>query len=393
MMTNWLIKKFIKDPDNSQTFQVRSAYGKLAGFVGIVCNLLLAVLKGVVALASGSVAIMADAVNNLSDMGSGIVSIAGFKLSEKPADKEHPFGHARYEYLAGLVVAVLVLVIGIELARASINKLINPTEVEYSLVSLLILVFSILIKLWLTFFYRKIGGFIQSQTLTASADDSRNDVISTSAVLLSAIISRLFQINLDGWMGLGVAIFILWSGYLLVRETLDPLLGTAPDPVLVEKIRTQILSYPGVLGTHDLLLHDYGPGRRFASVHVELAAEVDVMLSHELVDRIERDFLKEDNLFLIIHMDPIITDDPELTDLRLWLSGEVKQIHPELTIHDVRMVKDKKLRHVIFDCVKPESLDMSDDRLQDCLREIVTKKHPDYDCVITIDESFAPVIK
>lgn len=393
MITNWLIKKFMKDSANLQAPQVRSAYGKLAGVVGILCNLLLVLLKGVTALASGSVAIMADAVNNLSDMSSGIVSIAGFKLSEKPADKEHPFGHARYEYLAGLVVAVLVLVIGIELAKASINKLLKPTEVEYSLISLLILTFSILLKLWLTSFYRRMGGLISSQTLTATADDSRNDVITTAAVLLSAIISRLFHINLDGWMGLGVAVFILWSGYQLVRETLDPLLGTAPDPVLVEEIRTQILSYQGVLGAHDLLLHDYGPGRRFASVHVELAAEVDVMISHELIDRIERDFLQQHNLFLVIHMDPIITDDPELTDLRLWLSGEVTQIHPELTIHDLRMVKDKNLRYVIFDCVKPESLQMGDEELKERLRELVNLKHPEYDCVIIIDDSFAPVVQ
>ncbi|NLD52880.1 MAG: cation transporter [Clostridiales bacterium] len=390
-MTKWLIRRFVADREQVAKPAVRTAYGRLATTTGLLCNLLLAMGKLLVGLLSGSVSVIADAANNLSDASSSVISLLGFKMASKPADPEHPYGHARYEYLAGLMVCVIILLIGVELFRSSLNKVINPSPVQFSWITVGVLAASILVKQWMASFYRRIGSTISSNTLQAAATDSRNDVISTSIVLIAALISHFFKMELDGWMGLAVACFILYSGFGLLRETLDPLLGNAPDPELVQQIRDLILYYPGVLGTHDLMLHDYGPGRRFGSVHVEMAAEDDIMQSHDVIDGIERDILQQMNIHLIIHLDPIVTQDPLVADLRLWLSEQVKQIHPELTIHDVRLVKGITHSNLIFDCVKPSGLDMADDALKRALSEVVRQKHPSYFSVITIDESYATV--
>ncbi len=390
-MQNWLIKKLIKDSDNIQDLNVRAAYGKLSGKVGIFCNVVLFIGKFLTGTISGSVSITADAVNNLSDAASSIVSLVGFKLAERPADEEHPYGHARFEYLSGLTVAVMIIVIGIELFKTGLGKILNPSPVDFSLLTITVLIVSILVKLWMAVFNRSLGKKINSSTLEATAADSRNDVISTGAVLAAAVISEYFDVQLDGYMGIAVAVFVLISSIGLVRETLDPLLGKAPDPALVDYIRKKILSYDGVLGTHDLMVHDYGPGRQFASVHVEMAAEEDVLKSHDIIDDIERDFLNHDKINLIVHYDPIVTEGNGIDDLRGWLMEQVKSIDRRLSIHDLRVVKGNTKTKLVFDCVKPAFFHLSETELKNQICELVNKKYPLYYCVITIDTSYAAI--
>lgn len=387
-MIDWLVRRFVKDADNTSDAAVRTRYGQFAGIVGIVCNVALCVAKGAIGVLAGSVSIVADAVNNLSDAASNIVSLLGFKLASRPADPEHPYGHGRYEYLAGLVVAALVLAIGINLVASSVEKIVHPTPVEFNGTLVLILVLSIVVKLWMAAFNRTIGRRIDSETLQATAIDSRNDVISTAAVLASAAISHAFGIQLDGIAGTAVGLFIVWSGIGLVRDTVNPLLGQAPSPELVEHIRTKIMSYPGVLGTHDLMVHDYGPGRQFASAHVEMAAEADPMESHDLIDNIEQDFKNDDGLIVTLHYDPIVTDDPAVTDMRNWIDQAVKIIDPRITVHDLRCVPGPTHTNVIFDCVRPADLSISEDQLRRRVKQIVRDHYPNTVPKITIDESY-----
>ena len=387
-MTEWLVQHFIANPEHTGDPAVRSAYGQFAGIVGIVCNIALCVAKALIGLAAGSVSIIADAVNNLSDASSNIISLLGFKLASKPADLGHPYGHGRFEYLSGLVVAVVVVAIGIELVKSSIEKILAPTPVEFSPVLVAILVLSILVKLWMAAFNRTISARINSETLAATAVDSRNDVISTAAVLASAVLSHTASLDLDGWVGAAVGVFILWSGAGLVRDTVNPLLGQAPSPELVEHIRSKIMSYPGVLGTHDLMVHDYGPGRQFASAHVEMAAEADPMESHDLIDNIEQDFKTEDHMIVTLHYDPIVTDDPEVNDMRNWIDQAVKIIDPRLSIHDLRTVPGPTHTNVIFDCVRPHDLEIPDSQLKRKIEQIVRDHYPRTIAKITIDESY-----
>lgn len=388
-MTNFLINRFIPKSNNPATPESRAAYGKLAGTVGIFCNIILFISKITAGLLSGSVSITADAVNNLSDASSSIISLFGFKLACRPADEEHPYGHGRYEYLAGLMVAFIIMVIGAELLRNSVMKIIHPTVVEFSWLSVGVLSFSILLKLWMMIFNNKVGRIINSKTLFAAAADSRNDVITTAAVLIAALLSRFTTLELDGIMGVLVALFILYSGFGLVRDTLDPMLGKAPDEELVNAIREKILSYSGVLGTHDLMVHDYGPGRQFASVHVEMAAEDDPIVSHEIIDSIERDFLKNDGLHMIVHYDPISTKDSQVTELREWISEQIKFLDARLSIHDLRIVKGKNRMNVIFDCVVPNDMQIGEKEIKCFVNNIISEKYPEYTAVITIDRSYA----
>lgn len=390
-MTKALIRLFVKNHENTRDPAVRGAYGRMAGVVGICCNLLLFAGKFIAGTVFGSIAIAADAINNLSDASSNIVSLIGFKLAEKPADEDHPYGHARFEYLAGLAVAVMVLVIGVELAKNSLDKILHPTPVVFSWLSVAVLAASILVKLWMAVFNTYIGKLIDSSTLQATAADSRNDVLSTGAVLLATLISRFTPLELDGWMGLAVAVFILYSGAGLIKETLDPLLGQAPDEALVHYIHDKVMSYPGVLGTHDLMVHDYGPGRQFASVHVEMAAEGDVMESHDVIDNIERDFWDNDHLHVVIHFDPIITSDEKVNDARHWLGELVKDIDPALTIHDLRMVAGPTHTNLIFDCVTPAGFEMDEADLKQAIKQAVRSRRPDYFCVITVESSYASI--
>lgn len=390
-MTKALIRLFVNDSKNTKEPAVRAAYGHLAGMVGIVCNLLLFAGKFIAGTLFGSISIAADAINNLSDASSNIVSLIGFKLASKPADDDHPYGHARFEYLAGLAVAVMVLVIGLELAKTSVQKIFAPEPVVFSWLSVIVLVASIATKLWMALFNKTVGDLIDSSTLHATAADSRNDVLTTSAVLLATLISHFANLNLDGWMGLGVAIFILYSGVGLIRETLDPLLGQAPDEELVRYIHDKVMSYPGVLGTHDLMVHDYGPGRQFASVHVEMAAEGDVMESHDVIDNIERDFWENDKIHVVIHFDPIITSDQKMGDVRCWLSEIIKGIDSRLTIHDLRMVAGPTHTNLIFDCVTPSDFTMDEAELKQAIKQKVREKDPAYFCVITVENRYASI--
>ena len=372
---------------------MRTAYGNLAGAVGIVCNALLCAAKLLMGTLFGCISVTADAVNNLSDASSSIITLVGFKLSAKPADKEHPYGHARIEYLAGLAVSVLIIVIGFELARTSLDKILHPTPVAFSWLTVAVLAGSIGVKLWMAMFNRTIGRRIGSATLEATATDSRNDVISTAAVLATLVLGQATHLVLDGWMGLAVALFILYSGIGLIKETVDPLLGEAPSEELAQHIARKVLSYDGVLGTHDLMVHDYGPGRCFASVHVEMAAEKDVLESHDIIDNIERDFHDNDNIHLVIHYDPIQTGDRAVGTLRAWVEGQLKTISPQLSMHDFRTVRGPTHTNLIFDVVVPAGFALDDAALRARIQQLAQQKDTQemkYYTVVTVDHSYAP---
>ncbi len=388
-MTELLVKLFVKNSDKTENNEVRSSFGKLTGFVGIICNVFLFLVKLTVGTLSGSVSITADAVNNLSDASSSIISLLGFKLAAKPADADHPYGHARYEYLSGLTVAVLILIIGYELMKSSIQKIISPTAVSFSWISVAVLVISILVKLWMAMFNKNIGKRINSSALIATAADCRNDVISTSAVILAMIFSHYIKFELDGYVGVAVALFILYSGIGLVREALDPILGKAPDPEFVVTIKEKIMSADGILGTHDLMVHDYGPGNQFASVHVEVAAEGDVIELHDIIDNIERSFLDEYGLHMVIHMDPIVTSDEKVSQIRTLLSEAVKAIDRELSIHDLRAVIGPTHTNLVFDCVVPHGFKMSNAELREKISAAAKSIDEKYICVITVESSYA----
>lgn len=389
MISNLLIRFFVKDSESVNKKEVRTAYGKLSGGVGIASNLVLFAAKLIVGTLSGSVSITADAVNNLSDASSSIMSILGFKLASKPADADHPYGHARYEYLTGLMVALFIMLIGIELLKSSVGKIIEPTAVSFSWISIVILALTVVVKLWLSLFNIKIGKRINSKTLIATAADSRNDVIATSAVIISMIVSHYTSLELDGYVGTAVALFILYSGFGLVRDTLDPILGRAPDAELVKEIRDKIMSYPGVLGTHDLMVHDYGPGCQFASVHVEVAAEGDVIEMHDIIDNIEREISTLYNLHLVIHMDPIVTADDTIGEIRHRLADEVAKIYEELSIHDLRVVVGPTHTNLVFDCVVPHGFKMSNKELREKISAAAKAIDEKYICVVTVESSFA----
>lgn len=366
----------------------RTKVGSLAGVVCIVLNVVLCCAKGAIGVLSGSVSIVADALNNLSDASSNIVSVLGFKLASKPADFEHPYGHGRYEYLSGLVVAVLVLLIGIELIRSSVEKIIAPTPVEFSGALVIVLLLSCAAKLWMAHFNKRLGDRIDSETLYATAQDSKNDVIATAAVLICAVIAHFTGLALDAWVGLAVGAYIGWSGFELIRDTVSPLLGQAPDPELVRHIRSKIMSYPDVLGTHDLMVHDYGPGRQFASAHVEMPVEVDPMVSHDTLDNIEQAFKDEDGLVVTLHYDPIVTHDPHLADMRNRIDAAAKTLDPRLSIHDLRTVPGPTHTNVIFDCLRPENCALSAEDVKARLLSLVVEAYPQAVPKITIDEDY-----
>lgn len=387
-MTDLILRIFVPNAQDTGDPSVRTRYGLVASITCIVCNVALCLGKGAVGMLSGSVSIVADSLNNLSDASSNVVSLLGFKLASRPADQEHPYGHGRYEYLAGLVVAVLVCSIGINLLGSSVDKILHPAPTEFGPAVVIVLVGSMAVKLWMAVFNRRLGRTISSETLEATAVDSRNDVISTGAVLASAVISRLSGFDLDGWAGLAVGAFICWSGLELVREAVSPLLGRVPDPAYVEHIRAKIMGYPDVLGTHDLMIHDYGPGQQFASAHVEMAAEGDPLEQHDLLDNIEQDFKDDEGLIMTLHYDPIVTNDPQVRDMRHWIDLAVKEIDGRLSIHDLRCVPGPTHTNVIFDCVRPVDCPLSPAELRERISAAVRGHYPKAVCKITIDESY-----
>ena len=350
-MTELLLRRFTGARDGGQPD--RGAVGKLSGVVGIVCNLLLFGFKLLVGTLSGSVSITADAMNNLSDASSSIVTLLGFRLAEKPADADHPYGHARFEYLSGLAVAAMILIIGFELAKTSAEKILNPVPVEFTLPVAVVLLCSVGLKLWMCLFNRKLGGRINSPALLATAADSRNDAVATSVVLFAAVVERISGWQIDGFMGLLVALFILYSGVNLARETISPLLGENGDPELQQSIVELMATCPQVLGYHDLMVHDYGPGQRFASMHVEMDRREDPLFCHELIDNLERRSLETLKVHLVIHYDPVVVGDPETDRLREAVLALLQQRDPRLKLHDFRMVKGTEHTNLIFDAVLP----------------------------------------
>ena len=385
-MTGLLLRLFVKNHNDTENPVVRSAYGKLAGAVGIVCNLLLFAGKLLAGILSGSVAVTADAVNNLSDASSSLVTLLGFKLAERPADEEHPYGHARIEYISGLVVAALILLIGAELAKSSFSKILHPETVEFSLLTLGVLVGSILAKLWMALFCRKLGRRIDSTTLLATSADSRNDVISTAAVLVGCLAGYFFDVKLDGYIGMAVALFIIWSGCSIAKDTINPLLGERASEELVRNISDLILSHEKILGIHDLMVHDYGPGNCFASVHAEMDSAEDPLICHDIIDDIERDALRELQVHLVIHYDPIVTNDEELNAARALVEQEIKSIDESLSLHDFRMVRGPGHTNLIFDLVIPYSMEDRKAELKARIDERLQRQDRKYYTVITFDE-------
>lgn len=388
-MKNLLIKLFIKDPDNTRDPSVREKYGTLAGGVGIVSNLILCTFKILAGLIFGSIAVLADGINNLADAASSLITFLGFKLAGKPADKDHPYGHGRSEYMAGLAVSVMVEAIGLSLFKSSIEKTLHPEPVDFSILTIVVLAAAILIKLWQTSFNVSIGKKISSEALLATAADSRNDVISTSAVLLSTIVGKLGGFNPDGPVGILVALFIIKAGWELLTEAVSPIIGQAPDPEIVEELHKEIMAFDGVLGTHDLIIHDYGPGRMFASVHVEVDASRDIMETHDEIDCIEVAIYKKMGIMLTCHMDPLVLGDPLTDKVNEQLKEITAKIPDIINFHDVRVVPGHTHTNVVFDIVLAFNSKLTPAECKEMLQEELSKCNPLYVSVITIDRAMS----
>jgi len=378
---------FVRDIDHPDRPEVRIRAGMLGSITGVVVNILLSASKFLIGALAGSIAITADAVNNLSDAVSSGIGLAGFRLSGKPADREHPFGHARMEYLAASAVAVAVLSVGLELVRTSYRKILEPAPVELRVFTIIVLVLSILTKLWLYLFYRGLGLQIGSVMLRAASVDSISDVAATSAILVSALISPLIGIQLDGYMGMAVALFILWSGIKILRETMNRILGQGPTEERVKQIETFINKFEGVLDLHDLVVHDYGPGRSYASVHVEVDADVDILVSHDLADTIEREMAKDLGIHLVIHLDPVVRNDPRIDQLRQFAEQRIAEVDPALTLHDFRVVWGRANKKLIFDVTAPYVCAMSDAEIRDAILKRFSDKDHSLQPVIVIDRA------
>ena len=379
-MTNLLLRLFVKNYRDTKNPKVRAAYGKLAGAVGIVCNLLLFAAKLAAGLLSGAVSIVADAVNNLSDASSSLITLLGFRLAERPADDEHPYGHARIEYLTGLAVSALILIIGFELGKSSFEKILHPEEIAFTWLTGAILLSSVAVKLWMYVFCEKLGRRI------GSAADSRNDVITTGAVLLGCLAWQLWGVRVDGYVGLLVALFIFWSGISIAKDTISPLLGEQASPELVSSISELVLRHEGILGIHDLMVHDYGPGQCFASVHAEMSAAEDPLYCHDIIDDIERDALHDLRVHLVIHYDPVVTDDEELNRLRGIVGELLRGIDPAIRTHDFRMVRGPSHTNLIFDMEIPFDLGGRRRELYDAVRQRVRQECAHYYTIVNFDE-------
>ena len=384
-MTNILLRLFIKNCEDTQNPAVRSAIGKLAGLTGIVCNCLLTVLKLVIGQLVGSMAIIADGVNNLSDAASSLTTLLGFRMAQRPADKQHPYGHARYEYLSGLAVAALILLIGAELVKSSVAKIINPEPIDISAATIALLAASVAVKLWMAGFYKTLGKKINSTALYATSVDSRNDVISTCAVLLGCLVNYLFGLNIDGYVGLAVAIFILYSSVGIAKDTISPLLGQQADDELVDKITELVLSHEKVLGVHDLLVHDYGPGRCYASAHVELSADEDPMACHDIIDDIECDVLEKMNVHFVIHYDPVVQNDAEQNEMRRTVGEIVSELNPAFSIHDFRIVRGSAQSKLVFDLGVPYSMIEKKKEIKERIDAALNERGKKYITIIRFD--------
>ena len=389
-MISILSRLFIKNHADTSDPGVRRAYGVLCGAVGIFLNVLLFAAKYLAGTLTGSIAIVADAFNNLSDAGSSIITLLGFKLAAKKPDRDHPYGHGRFECIAGLVVSFVILMMGFDLAKSSVTKIFHPEAVDFSLLSICILIGSILVKLYMSLYNRAVGKRINSAAVLATATDSISDVCATTMVLAATLIARFTGVNIDGWAGAIVSLVILWAGYNAAKDTIDPLLGQAPDPEFVQRIADIVNRYPDVVGIHDLAVHDYGAGRVMISLHAEVPSSGDIMALHDVIDTIERDLQDELNCSAVIHMDPISTDDALITSTRELLKNRIHEaISPDVSIHDFRMVPGPTHTNVIFDAVIPYEFPQSDEQVREEISKLVRALEGDYFAVVTIDHPVA----
>ena len=388
-MTDWLVQRCIRRPEDGSDPAVRQAYGLLSGGVGIVLNLLLSAGKFVAGVLTGSIAVTADAFNNLSDAGSSVVTLVGFRMAAKRADDDHPFGHGRIEYLSGLAVAVAILVLGLELAKSSLEKVLHPVEVAFSWLSVGILCASILVKLWMFFFNRNLSRRIGSAAMMATATDSLSDAAATSAVLLGTLVGHFADLYIDGWVGVLVAVFILRAGWGAAKDTLDPLLGQSPDPELVRGIQETVLGRPEIVGMHDLVVHDYGPGRCMASLHAEVPMDADILVIHDVIDNLERELRRKLGVEVVIHMDPIAVGDPRTDALKAQVTELVRRIDPDMTIHDFRMTAGPEHTNLIFDVAVPYHCRLEDEQVQEAIGAAVKALPGNYYTVVSVDHVYA----
>lgn len=388
-MTELLVRKFVKNYENVRDVQVRTQYGILSSCVGIFCNVLLFGVKLGIGLLMNSLAIMADAFNNLSDAASSIISFIGVRMASKPADREHPFGHGRIEYIAALIVSFLVIEVGLTCLKTSFGKLFHPEPVMFEWIPFLILVLSVGVKLWMSFFNRKLGRRIDSKVMLATAADSSGDVIVTSATLVSILICYFTSVNVDAVMGLVVSLLVMWAGINIARDTLEPLIGQRPDPELYHRIQEMVESYDGIIGTHDLIIHNYGPNRSMASIHAEVPRDTDIEVSHEIIDRAEREVGEKLNIFLVIHMDPVEIHDEKVLALRDKLDHVVRALDPELSFHDFRVVSGQERINLIFDLVIPFSYDRKErDKVVQQIEALMQEIDRRCRCEITVDKNY-----
>jgi len=390
-MINFLLKKFT---NGAETIDVstRDACGRKCSAVGIACNIVLFVVKIIVGIMASSIAITADAINNLSDAGSSVIILIGFKLSGKPADEDHPYGHARMEYIAGLIVSFLVLILGFSLFKDSVMKIISPSATSFELIPIIILAVAVLIKLWMCAFYKTASRKIKSSALNAASLDSRNDAIASAAVIAAMLIGYFYNVNLDGYMGAAVAIFIIISGIGIVKDTMSPLLGEAPDDDMVELVQNKLSQYPEIIGMHDLMAHSYGPGRYYVSVHAEMDASGNLLACHDLIDNIEQEMLKE-GVHLVIHLDPIVTNDAEVTRVYRLIKEIVSDVDEELVIHDFRIVDGDMKKNLLFDVVVPHRFKLTNDELKNTICEKIAKLDENFFPIIRIDEKYAGITR
>ena len=388
-MIQFLVRRFVKNYEDTENTDVRTAYGILSSVVGIFCNVLLFGVKFAIGLLMRSMAVTADAFNNLSDAASSVIGFVGVKMASKPADKDHPFGHGRMEYIAALIVSFLVIEVGITFFRSAIDKIRNPEELAFSWVSFIILALSVGVKLWLSVFNRTLGRRIDSKVMLATAADSMGDVITTSATLASIIVCRFTGANIDGIVGLLVSVIVIWSGISIARDTLEPLIGRGADPKLYADIKELVESYDGIVGTHDLIIHNYGPGRSMASIHAEVPRDVDIETSHEVIDRAEREVSKKLGIFLVIHMDPVEIHDARVLAIREKLGRVLRALDEQLTFHDFRVVFGKEQINLIFDLVVPFTYNEQEEvKLSQQVMALMQEVDARYQCVITMDRSF-----
>ncbi|MGM9978629.1 MAG: cation diffusion facilitator family transporter [Clostridium sp.] len=392
MFSKFLVNTFIKNNEDISNEKVRGKYIFLGGIVGILSNFLLFVIKLSVGLITSSIAIMADAFNNLSDAGSSIITIVGFKLSDKPADAEHPFGHGRIEYISALIVSFMVMLVGFQFVKSSLERIFNPIDIKFETIPFILLLISIFIKLWLSHFNKFVGNKIDSSALKAASADALGDVFTSSCVAISFLASKFTSFPIDGYLGTLVALFILYSGFSLTKETLNPLLGEAPDPKLVQKIQDMVLSYDNITGVHDLIIHNYGPCRCMASIHAEVPCDISIMEIHEIIDRAEREISEKLKIYLVIHMDPIAMEDEEVKKDFNMVCDIIEKDERIKSIHDFRVVGEGEVKNLLFDVVidseKMFKTMTKHETLINDINKAVKEIHPKYNCIITIDNDY-----